>query len=173
MPDERLSRRRLIKAGGTAALTGTALGKAASAAAATVATRESSAPIGVLDAVRGRYGSATAEDGTTYAGRINSRRPLRAGDRVMIDTADDGSYAISPLYVDVVGIVDSVDAGSVRIGGVTYTVDSASVLRRPRGGQWVESGSTAAGVKAGTALEALGILNVHSGTTVLAVTWVP
>jgi hypothetical protein len=174
MSEEELSRKRLIQMGGGVVITSTLAGRAASAAAAATgfAQSDSSTAIGVLTAVRGRQGSATTADGSSYAGQIQERRPLRVGDRVVIEKQEDGGYAISPLFVDVAGFVEAVDESAVQIGGARYSIDSSSIVRRLSHKQWVDGGPVAQEARAGTAIEGLGIANLETGDTVLAVAWV-
>ena len=171
MREKKLSRRAVIGSAGGAAVAGSALGRLGASAFA-AGQQAGDAAVGTVTEQRGGVVAAVTRDGRRHEGAVQSNRPLSRGDRVVVLEQPDGSEVVQPLYVNVTGVVDSVDGRSIVVAGERYRIDRASVARKIQNGNWVDVGTVGESARRGGAIEALGISNAETGATTLAVAFV-
>jgi hypothetical protein len=171
MSDERLNRRKLIGVAGGALAASSAGGLLGSEALAARPLSEN-LEIGTVTSVHGSVAEAVSEAGRHARGTVQSVHGLQPGDRVVIVREADGSEAVTPLFVDVVGTVDAVDGRSIVVDGTRYAIDRASTTKKVENGRWVNVGAVADNFARGATIQAVGITNSRTGTTTVAAAWV-
>lgn len=172
MNDEKLNRRALMRLAGGALVAGSAAGATSAYGSGGPASAPGEGRIATVTDVEGSTAGALSADGRRHRGTVQSNRPLRPGDRVVITSEPDGSPVVSPLYVPVEGVVESVDRESIVIDRARYSIDGASAAKTLQQGRWVEAGALADAARTGAFVGALCITNDETGAATVAMAWV-
>src|SRR3954451_16503456 len=170
MSDSKLSRNGMLKVAGAAVAVSAATRFTPDAFALDAHAASGDGVIGVIDDVRGTTADVVTDAGARLSGSIKSRRGLVRGDRVVV-VGGDGAAEVTPLYTDIAGIVESVDADAIVISKARYALDRESHARRRNGAAWAEVGAVDASANVGSAIQALGIFNQESNVTTIAIAW--